>query len=279
MLILKNVKPGNSKIQKGEYPFQKEYTVARRKMIEELQARDIQDPRVLEMMGKIPRHRFVEEALISQAYQDTPLNIGYGQTISQPYTVALLAQLLHLQGHESILEIGTGCGYQTAILSGLAKQIYSIERLHSLILKARSNLKGLEIKNVILKYGDGSQGWKDYAPFDAIVAAAVSPQIPKPLVEQLAEGGRLVVPIEKNGKQQLVCVLNQGGHYKQEVIEDCRFVKMVGKHAFGEKKLQTSIAELGSGRKVFKPRTNQTKNSGIHPALHRKRSHSPASEN
>ncbi len=274
MPILKNAKAGNYNRRKGEYPFQQEYTVARRKMVEALYTRGIRDERVLEVMLRIPRHRFVEEALITQAYQDTPLNIGYGQTISQPYTVALLAQSLHLKGHESILEIGTGCGYQTAVLSALAKQIYSIERLHSLILKARNNLKRLEIKNVILRYGDGSQGWKDYAPFDTIVAAAVSPQIPKPLTEQLSEEGRLVVPIEKNGKQQLVCVIKEGNRYREEVIEDCRFVKMVGKHAFKDKVVNASEAELGLGRKVFKPRTIQNKGSEIHPVLARRRGHS-----
>ncbi len=267
MPILKNLKTGNSSIQKGNFPFQTEYTVARRKMVDELRARGIHDERVLEIMGKVPRHRFVEEALISQAYQDSPLNIGFGQTISQPYTVALLAQLLHLQGGESILEIGTGCGYQTAILAGLSKQIYTIERLHSLILKARSNLKRLEIKNVILKYGDGSQGWKAYAPFDAIVAAAVSPQIPKPLLEQLSERGRLVVPIAKDGKQQLVCVTKQKDQFHEEVIEDCRFVKMVGKHAFGDSKSHSK--SLGSGREIYKDFGKHSKTLGTAPLRRR----------
>jgi len=262
------LKTGSSKAKSGDYPFQQEYTVARRKMVDELRARGIRDQRVLEVMGKVPRHRFVEEALISQAYQDSPLNIGYGQTISQPYTVALLAQSLHLKGGESILEIGTGCGYQTAILAGLCRQIYSIERLHFLILKARANLKRLSIKNVILKYGDGSQGWKQYAPFDAIVAAAVSPQVPQPLVDQLLLGGRLVVPIERDGKQQLVCVTSEGSHFKEEVIEACRFVKMVGKHAFKEAKAQQ---EIGVGREVYKPRGLHSKNAMGHPVSPRRR--------
>lgn len=255
MPILKSVRAGNSNSLKTDYPFSKEYTVARRKMVDLLRSRGIRDEKVLDVMAKVPRHRFVEEALISQAYQDSALNIGFGQTISQPYTVALLAQSLHLTGHESILEIGTGCGYQTSILAALARQIYSIERLHSLILKARGNLKGLHIKNVILKYGDGSQGWMQYAPFDAIVAAAVSPKIPQPLVEQLKEGGRLVVPIDRGGRQELVCVTKQGNRLKEEVIEACRFVKMVGKHAFEEKKV---VPENGLGREIFKSRQTHT---------------------
>lgn len=260
MPILKNVRAGNSNLKKGDFPFQQEYTVARRKMVEELRARGLQDERVLEIMGKVPRHRFVEEALISQAYQDSALNIGFGQTISQPYTVAMLAQSLHLKGHESILEIGTGCGYQTSILAGLAKQIYSIERLHNLILKARGNLKRLEIKNVILKYGDGSQGWLQYAPFDAIVAAAVSPQIPEPLLHQLVEGGRLVVPIQREGKQFLVCVTRKGNSYHEEILESCRFVKMVGKHAFRDPGANAqTIDPIRSGRKSYRPHEiNQT---------------------
>jgi protein-L-isoaspartate(D-aspartate) O-methyltransferase len=269
MLISKNLKTGSSNFPRGESPFQREYTVARRKMVDELRSRGIQDERVLERMGKVPRHRFVEEALISQAYQDSPLNIGFGQTISQPYTVALLAQSLHLKGGESILEIGTGCGYQTAILAGLAKQIYSIERLHSLILKARANLKRLEVKNVILKYGDGSQGWKAYAPFDAIVAAAVSPQLPKPLLDQLAEGGRLVVPVEKEGKQQLVCVVKEGSHLREEIIEACRFVKMVGKHAFRD--TSSKNQEMGSGREVYKPQGKHLKTVGTPKMIQRRR--------
>ncbi len=267
MLILRNLKAGNSNVKKAEMPFQQEYTVARRKMVDELRKRGITDERVLEVMGRVPRHCFVDEALITQAYQDSPLNIGYGQTISQPYTVALLAQSLHLKGDESILEIGTGCGYQTSILAGLCRQIYTIERLHFLILKARANLKRLEIKNVILKYGDGSQGWKDRAPFDAIVAAAVSPQVPKPLMDQLLEGGRLVVPIERNGKQQLMSVRQEGDSFKEEVIEDCRFVKMVGKHAFKDHAAQKEII----GRNVYKPRGTHSRRAGETTPTHRRR--------
>ncbi|MBL7686193.1 MAG: protein-L-isoaspartate(D-aspartate) O-methyltransferase [Deltaproteobacteria bacterium] len=219
-------------------PFQlaaTEYTVARRKMVEEqLKPRGIQDPRVLEVMQKIPRHWFVQDALVPQAYNDSPLNIGHGQTISQPYTVALLAQSLFLKGDEEILEIGTGCGYQTAVLSSLAKKIYSIERLSPLLMMARNHLKRLELKNVILKLGDGSLGWPERAPFDAIVAAAVSPEVPMPLLQQLKLGGRLVLPIQRGSKQYLISYQRLEAGYQEQVIQECRFVKMVGSHAFGK---------------------------------------------
>ncbi len=231
MRLLKNLKTGKSK--HSIHSFSHEYAVARRKMLEEqLKPRKINDEKVLEVMAKIPRHRFVEEALVSQAYGDTPLYIGWGQTISQPYTVALLAQALELQGDEKILEIGTGCGYQSAVLSQLADQIYSIERLSPLLLKARKHLKELGIQNIILKLGDGSQGWVEKGPFDAIVAAAVSPEIPQPLLDQLCEGGRLVMPVAHQGKQYLIYIKKEKGGLKKQMIEECRFVKMVGNFAY-----------------------------------------------
>lgn len=210
-----------------------EYSVARRRMVEEqLKAKGIDDQKVLEQMYQVPRHIFVEEALVSQAYQNTPLNLGLGQTISQPHTVALLAQALELKGNEKVLEIGTGCGYQTAILAGLAKQIYSIERISALLLKARSHLKQLHISNVILKLGDGSLAWTEHAPYEAIVAAAVSPQVPKPLVDQLAMNGVLVLPIAEGGKQYLLKVKKTELGYQKTILQECRFVKMLGTHAF-----------------------------------------------
>jgi len=204
-------------------------------MIEEqLIPRGISDERVLKVMAELPRHIFVEEALVSQAYQDTPLHIGLGQTISQPFTVALLAQSLRLSGEEEVLEIGTGCGYQTAVLSALARRVYSIERIPALLMKARKNLRGLGIKNVVLKYGDGSRGWSERGPYQAILAAAVSPKVPEPLLAQLAMGGRLVIPVEREGQQLMLCVTRQGTQYEERMIRQCRFVKMVGHHAYGE---------------------------------------------
>lgn len=210
-----------------------DYPVARRRMIEEqLVARGITEPRLIHWMSVLPRHVFVEEALRSQAYQDSPLNIGFGQTISQPYTVARLALGLHLTGQEKVLEIGTGCGYQTAVLSGLCAKVYSIERIRELLMKARTNLKLLGIQNVVLRCGDGSLGWPEMAPFDAIVAAAVSPQVPEPLLNQLKEGGHLVMPIERGGSQFLVSIQKVPGGFTEEVLMECRFVKMVGRHGF-----------------------------------------------
>lgn len=242
MVFSKKLKSGNGSRSDRSIPLTwPEYAIARRKMIEQhLLPRGICDQKVLKTMENIPRHFFVEDALVPQAYSDFPLYIGFGQTISQPFTVALLAQSLALKGSERVLEIGTGCGYQTAVLANLAKQIYSIERLRPLILKARSNLKKIKVKNVILRYGDGSLGWQDQAPFEAIVAAAVSPSVPKPLLSQLAEGGRLVVPIEKNGKQYLVCVTREKESFREEVLRECRFVKMVGHHAFEESKKKSN---------------------------------------
>jgi protein-L-isoaspartate(D-aspartate) O-methyltransferase len=204
-------------------------------MIEEqLKPRGISDTKVLSAMEAIPRHDFVEEALMPQAYGDSRLNIGFGQTMSQPYTVALLAQALRLKGSETVLEIGTGCGYQTAVLAVLARQVYSIERLHPLLMRGRTNLRRLGVKNVVLKYGDGSRGWPEKAPFDAIVAAAVSPGVPAPLIKQLKPGGRLVLPVERGRTQYLIRVVREEKTYREENLGECRFVRMVGDYAYGD---------------------------------------------
>jgi protein-L-isoaspartate(D-aspartate) O-methyltransferase len=240
MPILKKSKSGNSKSEEVRnrapvLPVPREYAIARRRMVEDqLRSRGISDPRVLSAMEAIPRHGFVEEALVPQAYSDSRLNIGFGQTISQPYTVALLAQALHLKGSETVLEIGTGCGYQTAVLAALARQVYSIERLHPLLMKGRTNLRRLGVKNVVLKYGDGSKGWPEKAPFDAIVAAAVSPGVPEPLIRQLKPGGCLVLPVERRGVQFLIRVVHEGETYCEENLGECRFVRMVGDYAYGD---------------------------------------------
>jgi len=238
MRFSKSLKPGRFK-PSSENPSEywrslpQEYAVARRKMLEEhLKPRGIQDTRVLEVMQALPRHYFVDEALISQAYNDSPLNIGQGQTISQPFMVAMLAQALELKGDEKVLEIGTGCGYQTAVLAALSKKVYSIERLAPLLLKARANLKRLGVRNVVLKLGDGTLGWKDHAPYEAIVAAAVSPQVPKPFLDQLASGGRLVMPVERQGTQYLVLIRKVERGFHETILGECRFVKLIGQHGF-----------------------------------------------
>lgn len=236
MRISGKLKNGNYK--RGNLPFplaSSDFHIARRKMVEEqLIPRGIRNPQLLQIFSSLPRHLFVEEALAPQAYKDSPIAIGFGQTISQPYMVALMVEALKLQEHESVLEIGTGCGYQTAVLARLVRQVFSIERLQPLFFKARKHLRQLSIQNVILRLGDGTHGWPERAPFDAIVAAAVSPQIPPPLLAQLKEGGRLILPIERNGEQFLVRAVKAQGGFTEEILEGCRFVKMVGSWGYRE---------------------------------------------
>lgn len=208
-----------------------EFTVARRRMIEEqLTSRGITDPRVIAVMESIPRHLFVEEGLQSQAYRDRPLSIGEGQTISQPYIVALMDEMLCLKGTEKVLEIGTGCGYQTAILASLAKEIFSIERIKPLSLKALQRLKKLGFRNITIRVGDGTMGWPDKAPFDVITAAASSPEVPKPFFDQLKEGGRLVMPTGDGDVQSLILLEKRAGAWIKLQERPCRFVKMIGKY-------------------------------------------------
>ncbi|MBW2580140.1 MAG: protein-L-isoaspartate(D-aspartate) O-methyltransferase, partial [Deltaproteobacteria bacterium] len=190
--------------------------------------------RVLETMRKVPRHRFVEEALVSQAYNDHPLPIGEKQTISQPYMVALMTEALELQGDEKVLEIGTGCGYQTAILAELAEKIYSIERIRPLSIKARRILDELSYFNVVLKVGDGTVGAKEEAPFNSIIVTAGSPEIPQPLVDQLAMGGRLVVPVGDKYTQSLMRVVRTKEGVVKTDLGGCRFVNLLGRHGWKE---------------------------------------------
>ena len=201
---------------------------------EQIVARGIKNPGVVESMRKISRHLFVEEALQSQAYNDYPLPIGHGQTISQPYMVALMTEALELSGHEKVLEIGTGSGYQTAILASLAEKVYSIERITDLASRARKLLDQLNCYNVEIKIFDGTYGWKDKAPFDAIMVTAGAPDIPKPLLEQLSVGGRLVIPVGEAGLQDLFEVTRTKDEFVKNNLGGCRFVKLVGKYAWNE---------------------------------------------
>ena len=206
---------------------------ARARMIEEqLVARGITDVRVLGAMARIERHLFVEEALQDRAYDDKPLPIGARQTISQPFMVGLMTQTLALRGHERVLEIGTGCGYQTAVLAELAANVFSIERISSLAMRARQLLDRLGYYNVATRVGDGTLGWSDEAPFDAIVVTAGSPQVPRPLIAQLAEGGRLVFPIGEEELQTLVRIRKEGERLREEYFGECRFVKLVGRYGW-----------------------------------------------
>jgi protein-L-isoaspartate(D-aspartate) O-methyltransferase len=212
-----------------------EFATARNRMVDsQLVSRGIKDPTVLAVMRKIPRHRFVEEALISQAYGDHPLPIGEKQTISQPYIVALMTEALELKGTEHVLELGTGSGYQTAILAELAKKVYSIERMYSLSVKARRLLDELGYLNVVLKVGDGTLGWKEQAPFDAVMVTAGSPDVPQPLVDQLAVGGRLVIPVGDRYSQTLLKVVRAKEGIKKIDLGGCRFVNLVGQHGWQE---------------------------------------------
>ena len=203
----------------------------RSSMVElQLAARGIADLRVLRAFGQVPREAFVSEALAPFAYRDAPLPIGDGQTISQPYIVALTASALRLQGDEHVLEVGTGSGYAAAILSRLAKEVFTIERLPSLAEQARERLARLGYWNVTGVEGDGTLGLPDFAPYDAIAVAAAGPEVPRALLEQLAPGGRLVIPVGADeGNQLLVRVVRDlRGPFRQETLTDVRFVPLIG---------------------------------------------------
>ncbi len=205
----------------------------RLRMVEEqLVRRGITDARVLESMGRVPRHRFVEEALRERAYGDHPLPIGEEQTISQPYIVALMTQLLELTGQEKVLEVGTGSGYQTAVLAELARRVCSIERLPRLAERARTLLEQLGCANVWVRVGSGTLGWPDEAPFDRILVTAGGPSVPPPLFQQLAEGGRLVLPLGDPVNQTLTAVEKVRGEMRTREHGECKFVKLVGKYAW-----------------------------------------------
>ena len=208
------------------------YKKQRARMVEtQIKARSIDDVRILRAMSVIPRHLFVDEGLIDQAYNDSPLPIDEHQTISQPYIVALMTQALELKGKERVLEIGTGSGYQTAVLASLADRVFSVERIASLATNARKILDKLNFYNVAIRVGDGSYGWREEAPFDAIITTAAAPEIPQYLVEQIAVGGRMVVPVGDRDVQTLY-KLTRPVENQQEIIKEdlggCRFVSLIG---------------------------------------------------
>jgi protein-L-isoaspartate(D-aspartate) O-methyltransferase len=209
------------------------YARERERMVEEqLADRGVSDPRVLDVMRRVPRHLFVQEALRARAYGDHPLPIGEEQTISQPFIVGLMTSLLELTGREKVLEIGTGSGYQTAVLAGLARRVCSIERLPRLAERARATLEALGLANVWVRVGNGALGWPDEAPFDRIIVTASGPAIPPPLVQQLADGGRMVLPVGNPDSQVLTVVDNVDGEIRQRTHGECKFVKLVGKYAW-----------------------------------------------
>ena len=201
----------------------------RARMVERLREQGIADARVLEAMAAVPRHLFVEEALAHRAYEDTALPIGFGQTISQPFVVARMIEVL-MQGRDlgKVLEVGTGCGYQAAVLAQLASEVYSMERLRELLERARANLRELRLKNLRLAYGDGASGIDKAAPFDSIIVAAAAPQMPRALLQQLAPGGRMILPLREGraDAQRLVLVERNRAGYAETALDPVRFVPL-----------------------------------------------------
>jgi protein-L-isoaspartate(D-aspartate) O-methyltransferase len=200
----------------------------RDRLVKRLKEHGIRNEAVLNQIRNVPRHLFVDEALASRAYEDTALPIGQGQTISQPYVVARMTEAL-LSGFngEKVLEIGTGCGYQTAVLSPLVKEIYSVERIPELLKRTRRRLRELDIYNVHFRPGDGWEGWPKYAPYDGIIVAAAASVIPEKLLQQLAPGGRLVIPIGPPGRQELMLVARKDDHFEQSSLGGVSFVPLV----------------------------------------------------
>jgi protein-L-isoaspartate(D-aspartate) O-methyltransferase len=202
---------------------------SRQRLAERLRDAGIRDERVLETMRLLPRHLFVDEALSSHAYDDSALPIGHGQTISQPYTVARMTEALLAPGCcSTVLEIGTGSGFQTAVLATLVRRVYSIERVAALWQRAEARLRGLRLRNVRLRYGDGHLGWPEYAPFDGILITAAADGVPRLLAEQLAPGGRMVLPIDRGDEQVLVRLTRTIVGFRHEVLEPVTFVPLLG---------------------------------------------------
>jgi len=214
-----------------------EFAIPRQRMVERLRDHyKIADSRVLDVMNKLPRHLFVPAALQAQAYRDNALPIASGQTISQPYIVARMTEILNLSRRDKVLEIGAGTGYQTAVLAALARSVFAVERLPNLAAEARERLKRLGIHNVSLKTDDGTTGWEAYAPYDAILVAAGGPDIPQPLIDQLKVGGRLVIPIGTDPKNQnLVRLTKTDDGTEVEDFGPCAFVPLIGEHGWQQK--------------------------------------------
>jgi protein-L-isoaspartate(D-aspartate) O-methyltransferase len=200
----------------------------------QIEARGITDPAVLAAFRKVPRHLFVSEALRDQSYGDYPLPIGEQQTISQPYIVAEMTQALELEKDDRVLEIGTGSGYQAAILAQLVYRVYTIERIRSLHIQARSLFDKLQYHNIVTRYADGTKGWQKESPFDAIIVTAGAPEIPDALVNQIRTGGRLVVPVGNQHTQELLKIDRSNNNFQQTNLGGCRFVKLVGEHGWKE---------------------------------------------
>lgn len=213
-------------------PMIRQFGGARRRLIEELQAKGIRDLAVLKAFDEVPRHLFVPTGVRHRAYEDTALPIGHGQTISQPYVHAKYLEVLGLTGRETVLEIGTGSGFQTALLAKLADRVFSIERIPELAEMARDALRSLGIEKVVQRVGDGTLGWPEYAPYDAILVGAASPDVPQPLVDQLAMYGQLLVPVGDREEQVLMRVQRTPDGPVRTPLDAMRFVPLIGEHGF-----------------------------------------------
>lgn len=215
-------------------PIESDFRGARRRLVDTIRSKGIVDPAVLRAFEMTPRHAFVPTGLYHRAYDDAPLPIGSGQTISQPSIHAKYLELLSLKGHERVLEIGTGSGYQTVLLAHLAAQVFSIERIGPVLEQGKANIQRAGAKNVSLLLGDGTVGWRAHAPYDAILVSAASPKVPEPLIEQLAEGGKLVIPVGGKDEQELVMFTKRGTELIRESVLPVRFVPLVGTHGWRE---------------------------------------------
>jgi len=213
-------------------PVEGEFRGSRRRLVETLREKGIADLAVLRAVEATPRHLFVPTGVRHRAYEDSALPIGNGQTISQPSIHARYLELLKLKGHEKVLEVGTGSGYQTVLLAHLAAQVFSIERIAPLLQGARDAIARAGVRNVSLLLGDGTLGWREYAPYDAILVSAAAPSIPQPLVDQLAEGGKLLIPLGGQDVQTLAVITKQNGAVKREDILPVRFVPLLGTHGW-----------------------------------------------
>jgi protein-L-isoaspartate(D-aspartate) O-methyltransferase len=211
------------------------YARKRQRLVEKIQAQGIHDPRVLDAVGRVPRHRFVPDAVVQRAYDDSALPIGYGQTISQPSLQALYLDTLRIGPADKVLEVGAGSGYQTALLAELSSNVYAVERIPELTQRARDILDELGYDNVALVTKDGTTGWAKYAPYDCILVGAAAPGVPDALVEQLAPAGRLLIPVGDRNRQQLTLVRRTGeGATEQEVVTGCVFVPLIGRFGWSE---------------------------------------------
>jgi len=206
----------------------------RHQLIDIVRERGVHDPDVLHAVDAVPRHLFLPDAVRHRAYEDAPVPIGFNQTASQPSLQAFSIQLLEVGPSDTVLEVGTGSGYQTALLAQVSERVFSIERVRELSIRARAALDALRISNVVLMVGDGSIGWRRYAPFDVIIVSAGAPEVPRALIEQLADGGRMLVPIGTLETQQLVLVRRRGDEIEQETVSACTFVPLLGRFAWPE---------------------------------------------